>query len=115
MTTKKGRDFEEKAVQTLSSLGLVVIERNVHTPYGEIDIVALDGATLCIVEVKGRTSSSEWDVDCIPRKKQLRIAQSAEYFLMNNASPPIFDEMEMCAFYWTKGEPTFLRNAFDII
>ena len=113
MTTKKGRDFEEKAVQSLSALGLVVIDRNIHTPYGEIDIVALDGDTLCIVEVKGRTSPSEWDIDCIPRKKQIRIAQSVEYFLMNNDSLPTFDEMELCAFYWTKETPTFLRNAFD--
>ena len=113
MTTKKGRGYEEKAVQVLSSLGLTITNRNVRTPYGEIDIIALDGTTLCIVEVKGRSAFSDWDIDRIPPVKQHRITRSAEYFLANNDPLPTFEEVELCAFYWNDGEHSFLRNAFD--
>lgn len=51
-----GREAETLASVYLESLGYRILERNVRTPYGEIDIVARDGETLVIVEVKARHS-----------------------------------------------------------
>ena len=113
MTTKKGREFEDKAVQALTSIGLSIVDRNIRTPFGEIDIIALDGETLCVIEVKGRTASSDWDVDRIPVSKQRRISKSIEYIMMDNSDLPEFDDIELCAFYWNNGQPLFLRDAFD--
>lgn len=51
-----GRHGEDVAAGYLKSLGMLVVERNWRCPGGEIDIVALDGDTLVIAEVKTRRS-----------------------------------------------------------
>ncbi|MGI8536663.1 MAG: YraN family protein [Mycobacteriales bacterium] len=45
---------EQLAADLLLAEGMQVLERNYRCPVGEIDIVALDGATLVICEVKTR-------------------------------------------------------------
>jgi putative endonuclease len=49
-----GRLGEELAAGYLQGLGFRVLERNVRTGRGEIDLVAFDGHTLAFVEVKTR-------------------------------------------------------------
>lgn len=51
-----GRHGEELAAGYLESLGMLVVERNWRCTEGEIDIVALDGDSLVIAEVKTRRS-----------------------------------------------------------
>ncbi len=51
-----GRRGEAAAAEFLEARGLQVVDRNWRCPAGEIDLVAVDGATLVIVEVKTRTS-----------------------------------------------------------
>ena len=51
-----GRRGEELAAGYLESLGMLVVERNWRCTEGEIDIVALDGDSLVIAEVKTRRS-----------------------------------------------------------
>lgn len=55
-TDAVGRYGENVAATFLTNAGLRIIDRNWRGPAGEIDIVALDGATLVIVEVKTRRS-----------------------------------------------------------
>jgi putative endonuclease len=59
---------------------MTVLERNVRAAGGEIDLVALDGDTLVIVEVKSRRSEShgtpEEAVDRTKRKHLVRAARS---------------------------------------
>jgi len=50
-----GRLGEQLAVEYLESEGMRVLERNWRCPVGEIDIVARDGNTLVMVEVKTRS------------------------------------------------------------
>lgn len=47
---------EDAACAYLSRLSYTILERNVRTPFGEIDIVARDQDTIVCVEVKSRTS-----------------------------------------------------------
>jgi putative endonuclease len=47
---------EQAAVQNLLSRGYELVDRNVRTPYGEIDIVVRQGETIIFVEVKTRAS-----------------------------------------------------------
>jgi putative endonuclease len=51
-----GRYGEDIAARYLQAGGLVLIDRNWRGPSGEIDLVALDGDTLVICEVKTRTT-----------------------------------------------------------
>jgi putative endonuclease len=47
-----GRRGEQLAAEHLERLGWVILARNHHTRFGELDIVALDGDTLVFAEVK---------------------------------------------------------------
>ncbi len=47
-----GRLGEELAARHLERLGYSLLDRNHRTRFGEIDLVAYDGATLAFVEVK---------------------------------------------------------------
>ncbi len=49
-----GRYGEERAAVYLDRKGYRILARNFRCRYGEIDIVAMDGATLCFIEVKTR-------------------------------------------------------------
>jgi putative endonuclease len=51
-----GRHGEELAAGFLEAQGMRIVDRNWRCPAGEIDIVALDGDALVIVEVKTRRS-----------------------------------------------------------
>ncbi len=51
-----GRRGEAAAAEFLEARGLQVVDRNWRCPTGEIDLVAVDGTTLVIVEVKTRSS-----------------------------------------------------------
>lgn len=51
-----GQRGEALAAGYLEESGLTVIDRNWRCPDGEVDIVALDGDVLVVVEVKTRTS-----------------------------------------------------------
>jgi putative endonuclease len=51
-----GRRGEELAADYLEAHGMRILDRNWRCPAGEIDIVALDGETLVVAEVKTRKS-----------------------------------------------------------
>jgi len=51
-----GRRGEELAAAHLAGLGYEIVARNWRCPAGELDIVARQGATLVLVEVRARRS-----------------------------------------------------------
>ena len=53
-----GRAGEDRAVRHLIDAGYDVVDRNWRCPAGEIDIVAVRGAALSIVEVKTRRTEA---------------------------------------------------------
>jgi putative endonuclease len=52
---------EQLAEAHLARLGFSVLERNVRTRHGEIDLIAFDGSTLVFVEVKTRRVRARLD------------------------------------------------------
>jgi putative endonuclease len=54
VSTERGAAGERAARRALRRAGYRILETNVHAASGEIDIVALDGDVLCLVEVKAR-------------------------------------------------------------
>jgi putative endonuclease len=77
-----GRAGENRAAAALEAAGMKIIARNVRSPRGEIDLVALDKETIVFVEVKTWSSygieALEYGVN---EKKQSRIIETAKYFL----------------------------------
>ena len=53
-TKSKGRSGEDAAAEFLVAHGYRILARNYRTPSGEADLIAMDGRTLVIVEVKRR-------------------------------------------------------------
>ena len=75
-----GEAGERAAVKYLRKKRYQVVETNVTTPVGEIDIVAVDGRVIVFVEVKTRRSTQKgepWEaVDLTKRKKLLHPCRS---------------------------------------
>ena len=77
-----GRRGEEEAARFLEKQRLVILDRNVRSRLGEIDLVARDGATLVFVEVKARRQS-EGDPPqaAVTGEKQRRLGRLAQHYL----------------------------------
>ena len=75
-----GRRGEEAACAYLERIGYTVVERNWQIRSGEIDIIALDGSTLVLCEVKTRRSeragTAEEAVSATKRKRLVRLAEA---------------------------------------
>ncbi len=56
--TQIGRLFEQQILGTLESRGMIIVGTNVRFGRDEVDILALDGTTCVIVEVRGRTNET---------------------------------------------------------
>ena len=93
MTNKRqeiGKWGENLAAAYLEENGYRVLEQNIFTPRGEIDILALleeDGEKyLVFVEVKTRTSQEFGNPeDAITRLKQEHLVAAIEYYLNENS------------------------------
>jgi putative endonuclease len=77
-----GRFGERVAARYLQSLGMAILETNWTCKYGEVDIVARDGATLVICEVKTRTGTSHGTgLEAVSGRKATRLRRLAAYWL----------------------------------
>lgn len=82
-TAALGRYGEEVAVAYLQHQGMTVIERNWRCEVGEIDIVAREGSTLVICEVKTRSSTDFGaPVQHLTPRKMRRLRQLAYRWLV---------------------------------
>ncbi|MBE7190312.1 YraN family protein [Jatrophihabitans endophyticus] len=73
-----GRFGEQVACDHLERAGLTILERNWRCAAGEIDVVALDGSALVIVEVKTRSSARFGSpMEAVDRTKRLRLRRLA--------------------------------------
>ncbi len=82
-----GRAGERRAEKELRRKRFRVVTRNYRCPLGEIDLVALDDATVVFVEVKTRTGNDLADPqDAVTREKQRRLYRAAEFFLKQTRS-----------------------------
>lgn len=77
-----GRRGEDAAAAYLERVGMVVETRNWRCHVGEVDIVARDGETVVLVEVKTRRSERAGSAEeAVSRTKQKRIARLAEAYV----------------------------------
>lgn len=80
--TALGRRCEDLAAGYLRQQGYRVLERNVRMRFGEIDVVARDGATLCFVEVRARSSTRlGWPEESVTARKRQRLVRLAQGYL----------------------------------
>ena len=79
---KIGAMGEENAQSYLIGCGYRILDSNVHTLYGEIDIIALHDETLVFVEVKTRrTGTHGHPLDTITVRKKRAMVKSALVYI----------------------------------
>jgi putative endonuclease len=75
-----GATAEAAALAHLRAAGLQLLSRNVRYPFGELDLVMRDGATLAFVEVRFRRGKAfggaAASIDAGKRRKLARAAQA---------------------------------------
>ena len=105
----KGEDI---AVKYLKKKGYVIAERNFHTRYGEIDIIARKDDVFIFIEVKRRSSESYGSAsDAVTSTKQRKIIRSAEFYCITEKIQPLcrFDVIAIDG-----DKLTHIENAFQL-
>ena len=110
-TSDKGLSGERQALAYLQQFGMRPVCQRYRCPYGEIDLVMLDGECLVFVEVKLRARGRKNDGDsAVTMSKQRRLIRAARSYLGQHPTelPVRFDIVEIT------GEGVFhLPNAFE--
>ena len=113
--TSIGAMGERIAEKGLKRMGYKILEKNFHTRFGEIDIIANDGEFLVFVEVRLRKSEEHGTpFETVTYYKQQRIRKSALLYSMRcKTMPPIrFDVVGIVGEY--KGKK-FVVETFEVI
>lgn len=108
---------EQAAADFLTANGYTIMERNYHSRYGEIDIIAKNQEYIVFVEVKTRNETSGYrPAEAVNKSKQKKFARTAMLYL--TAYPqnlqPRMDIIEVILTKGTKalGSMTHIENAF---
>ena len=120
MTTDRrqalGISGENLACAELQRRGYAILEHRYRTRFGEIDIIARDGATIVFVEVKARlTDDFGGAAAAVTRWKQRRIAQMAVDYLARRSLHDCPCRFDVVAIDIETAGPrvTVYPNAFD--
>ena len=103
---------EEKAARFLTERGYTVLERNFHSRYGEIDLIARRRGVTAMVEVKARASDRfAQAMEYVDARKQQRIRLTAQQWLAQQTDDPQvrFDVVEV----YPGGRVRHIENAFQ--
>lgn len=80
-----GHAGEEAAAAYLRDQGYAILARNFRCRFGEVDIVARQGATLAFIEVRTRRSTAYGlPEESIGERKRARLRRLAAYYLQRN-------------------------------
>mgnify|MGYP001764877382 CR=1 FL=1 len=113
-----GYASEQLAEQFLLAKGYRILERNLRTSLGELDLVAEDGQVVVFVEVKGRTTEAFggalFAVNHRKREKLVKVA--SQYLAQRHWSerPCRFDIVLVQGQPAPQQQIEHLQNAFDV-
>jgi len=111
-----GRLGEDLAAKVLEESGYTVIARNVHTLYGEVDIIAEGEGCICFVEVRARQKSGMVSpLESITPAKKRKIVMTALIYLRSHPTDlqPRFDLFCVTTQGGQVDSYEHLRGAFD--
>jgi len=110
-TYAKGLKGEDLAMEHLQAKGMVLVSKRYRSPYGEIDLVMLDGDIIVFVEVKSRTKGDKGSgVASITKAKQRRIIHTASMYMASQQMDMLsrFDAVDI-----SSETIVHIPNAFD--
>ena len=87
--TLSGADAEQRSARHLEQNGLQLVCRNYRCRFGEIDLIAEDGAELVFVEVRLRSRASFGGaLESIDARKQAKLIAAAQHYLASLSYVP---------------------------
>jgi putative endonuclease len=97
-----GRAAEDLVAARLAAAHWEIVERNARTRFGELDLVALDGATLVFLEVKAGREGSDYGPErpilAIGPRKQRKVRRLATAWMAERRGTcPRYDEIRFDA------------------
>jgi putative endonuclease len=110
-----GDHGEDLAVAALKKQGYRILERNYTTPLGEIDLIARQGKTLVIVEVKTRKSTRFGSPqEAVSAAKQAKLRRLADYYLKEKRLTGTVVRFDVVAITLSEGLPQMeiIQDAF---
>jgi putative endonuclease len=116
---RTGRRGEEEAYFYLRRQGYVMVARNYRSPRSrsELDLVGWDGATLCFIEVKTRTTRDVKPAEAaVDTEKQRDLSHVAREFLRKTKGDPPF-RFDIISVYFEQDRAPqieLFKNAFTI-
>jgi len=108
----RGADAENLAAAFLQQQGLRLVARNYRCRFGEIDLIAREGATLVFVEVRMRASARFGGAAAsITAAKRRKLLRTARHYLSGASRMPAcrFDALLLNG---RNGSFEWLKNAF---
>lgn len=80
-----GRWGEKCAMEFVQEQGLTILETNARTPYGELDIVAMESDQIVFIEVKTRSSDKLGKPeDAVQSRKIEHLLHAAEAYMQEH-------------------------------
>lgn len=114
-----GAAGEAAAVEILQHRGYRILERNVRTRVGELDLVAREGDTICFVEIKTRRSTAfGLPQEAVTYQKQRHMIRAAQWYLKAKRLTGVSARFDVVALIiGPDGRPTsvdVIQNAFGV-
>jgi putative endonuclease len=111
-----GISGEALAADHLRGLGYQIVARDVRTPLGQLDLVAIDGSTLVLVEVKTRAGHGfGLPQEAVDRRKIRKLRQLGLYYLKMrpHQGPVRFDVVGLTMSNGRLERVHHIKNAID--
>ena len=118
MSRAEGTWGEALVADYLRGRSYRLVAHSYHCRFGEIDLIAMDGNTLCFIEVKTRSNLAVGlPRDYVTAAKRERIRKTALFYLSEKDldCPVRFDVAEV--YRGADGEAariTYMKNAFEV-
>ena len=110
-----GRRGEQWAAERLEGLGWTVLDRNWRGHAGELDIVALDGDELVLVEVKTRTGRGFGPpAEAVTAAKLARVRKLGGQWLHEHDLRPRSVRVDVVAIVAEPGRPVVLEHLVGV-
>jgi putative endonuclease len=101
---------ENLAARYLRNRGYKIITRNFRCDAGEIDIVARDGKTIVLVEVKTRSYDDPTPEAQVNEHKQNQLTKAGKVYLSRYGNPQPPARFDVVAIVWPQGREPIIRH-----
>lgn len=113
---KYGLWGEQAAADYLLARGYTIIDRNVRTAHGEIDLVAGMEGLIIFVEVKTRRSHSfAYPEEAVTSRKQVHMMSAAETYLQEHPECPDTWQFDVIAVEGQPGKEIHIEHFENVI